>query len=1272
MPGFNKNRISLLILGSVFFACGTAGAQITLVRSATGSSSSSTSVSATYSSTPAQGNLLVAIAGNRDASSSGPNTPSGWSIAISEPDNDPGQVIYYKIAGASEPTTVTVNGYSSSMRLTLHIYEYSGTAASSPLDQVSSASGNSSSPVSGSITPAYTNVLILAGIASQSDGSYSSWSSSFTEQNDFNVGNPANRLSAAGADRIISNSGTYSTGASTSQSRPWRGQIASFRKAYKTWDGGAGTNNWNDANNWNPNGVPSSSDDVELTGANTININTSAACNNLTLNNASLTVTIQSGQSLSVAGDLTLTNGTLNTQASFPTVTGTATTTGGTVGYTASSGSQTVASRTYNNLTISGGGTKTLAGNCTINGNLTVSGGTLDLSSFTGNRGSAGGTLTVSNGATLKIGGTNGFPSNYSSNTLGATSTVEYSGTSQTVANHSYGHLTLSGSGTKTMPGTSLSVAGNFSMSGTCSATAAAAVTVSGNFTIGNGTTFNGASYTHNIQGNFVRSGTFTASTCTMNFNGTTSQDISGTPSFNNLTIANTNAAVTSSSNISISTTFTVNANAIFSPSAASVISGSGTLTGSGTVRVTRTSATPDFLSQYTITNKTLTNLTVEYSSSGAQTISAVNYGNLAISGARTTNSVTLASSGTIGIAGSFSATATFTSGGYVTTGSTVDYNGAAQTVANIGYHNLTLSNTGVKTMPAASLTLGGSLTLSGSASAVAGGSLTINGDLNIYNTAGLNASSYTHYFKGGMWNDYQFTPSTSTVIFNGSSAQTITDPNWVYFNNITIDNPNGVSLSADLDVVGTLTLTSGTLAINSKIANLKGAVTATGGTLTSNASGTVQYNQGSDGQNVLAANYGNLTYSNFNKVFASAGTIGIAGTFTAGTATGHTITGSTIDYNGAGAQTVVNISYHHLRVSGGNTKTPAAGLSVSGSFTIGAATAFDAATYTHTIAGDFTNSGTFTAGTSTVQFTGGNDASITGATTFNVLTVNKNSSANAITLNHNVSTATLTMTQGRVSTGANAITVTSARTGDGVVIGTITRTHTFSASTAYAFEGPYQTLTFNSGGTLPTSVTVTTTLSSPGANDSMEPITRYYDISQTGGSGFTYTLRLHYEDSEVSSPNSETSPPLKLWRRTGTGPDVWTREGATSNNTTDNWVEQTGLTNTGRYSLSSRTIANMVLDLNANAANPSPGDIITYTIAFTNDGDGSSTNTLVTALAPANTTYVPASTRINGIVKTDAADADEVTVSGSTITVNLGTVGVSGSGTITYNVVIN
>src|SRR5678815_3298314 len=88
-------------------------------------------------------------------------------------------------------------------------------------------------------------------------------------------------------------------------------------------------------------------------------------------------------------------------------------------------------------------------------------------------------------------------------------------------------------------------------------------------------------------------------------------------------------------------------------------------------------------------------------------------------------------------------------------------------------------------------------------------------------------------------------------------------------------------------------------------------------GSITSNPAGTVNYNQSSNGQNVRAFNYGNLTFSNFNKVLEPTGTIGISGIFTPGTAVGHTITGSTINFNGTGAQTVPAFNYNNLTISG-------------------------------------------------------------------------------------------------------------------------------------------------------------------------------------------------------------------------------------------------------------------------------------------------------------------------------------------------------------------
>src|SRR5215831_1365167 len=187
-------------------------------------------------------------------------------------------------------------------------------------------------------------------------------------------------------------------------------------------------------------------------------------------------------------------------------------------------------------------GAVTLAVNtATNNGNVTVTAGTLDLSTYQLNGNAVVETLSVANGATLRI-GANNFPTSYSTRSFGATSTVEYYGAAQTVSAETYGHLTLSGSSTKTMPATALTTQGNFTMSGTASATAGASMTVGGNFTIGAGTTFSAATFGHFVKGDFTNNGTYApSSSSSFTFKGTSGQTIGGANSttFNVVTINN-------------------------------------------------------------------------------------------------------------------------------------------------------------------------------------------------------------------------------------------------------------------------------------------------------------------------------------------------------------------------------------------------------------------------------------------------------------------------------------------------------------------------------------------------------------------------------------------------------------------------------------------------------------------------------------------------------------------------------------------------------------
>jgi len=206
---------------------------IALVQKNYGAAYLTTSVSATFDATPVANHLLVAILGASTTSTI--NQPAGWSTAINQSGGSctqPCQAIFYRIAGSGESRTVTVTVSDSNSVLGLQIYEYSGIDTSSPLDQTSSATGTSTSPSSGSVTTTQANELLIAGMIIRTETSYSGWTNSFNEQFDFQfeVGQTYVRT-YAGADRVVTATGTYSTTATTAASGAWRGQIATFKNS---------------------------------------------------------------------------------------------------------------------------------------------------------------------------------------------------------------------------------------------------------------------------------------------------------------------------------------------------------------------------------------------------------------------------------------------------------------------------------------------------------------------------------------------------------------------------------------------------------------------------------------------------------------------------------------------------------------------------------------------------------------------------------------------------------------------------------------------------------------------------------------------------------------------------------------------------------------------------------------------------------------------------------------------------------------------------------
>lgn len=613
----------------------------------------------------------------------------------------------------------------------------------------------------------------------------------------------------------------------------------------------------------------------------------------------------------------------------------------------------------FNSLTDSNTGAELVVStSCSFAGILTVN------ASAVLNPGAAvvisGGTGTLTGSGTAKVSyaaGSNAFYTQYTINTKTLTNlTVDYTGNT--------------GSGlviTDTIYGNAGS--GGLKISGTMS-TGTQTATVAGVFTV---------------------TGTFTPSGGTITMNNGSSISNSGSLTFQALTIANS-ATVTTSTNFNVAGTFTINGSAIFYPDAAVVLNSAGeagTITGTGTARVTRTDATPDYSSQYKFTTNTLTSLTVDYYSASAQTVSAVNYGNLASSNS---GDRTLASSGAIGISG------TFTIGGssYTTTGSTVDYNGAGQTVGAINYNNLTLSGSGTKTLQTGTTTVGGNMQISGTAAATTVVGLAVNGNLTVsggsLTTAGYSLTvTGTTTVNGGT---LTLDNNTGTKLLTGAVAVSSGTLNGA---STAIEIRNGItqSSSGSVAITGTASFTTtASQSLNGTI-GLGATTIGLGVTMTNNGTTTIS------GTLTLTGNWAQANGSTLN--YSSTSAFSGAGTFSASTAT------NTVNYTASGTQTVKDPdggtahTYNNLTLSGTSAKTMTGVTNVSGNFTLsgtasatldgslavaGQATVNTGTTlglgssgYTLTLSGSgtgtsrplYVNGGTLNAGTnSTVRFTGG------------------------------------------------------------------------------------------------------------------------------------------------------------------------------------------------------------------------------------------------------------------------------------------------------------
>ena len=510
---------------------------------------------------------------------------------------------------------------------------------------------------------------------------------------------------------------------------------------------------------------------------------------------------------------------------------------------------------------------------------------------------------------------------------------------------------------------------------------------------------------------------------------------------------------------------------------------------------------TGDVLTVNTGGTFTQTGATVNFAGSSSQNIPALNYNNLtsSSSGARV-----LASSGTIGIAG------TFTPGtnSYTVTGSTVDFNGSGtQTIPAFNYYNLrggttelaitNLDNGTTTSNPATTATLSpssGSMLIVSVAAAVSSappgiGTLDISGcgltwtqvdgqqwgarrDMFVWAGTGTPTSgtlTITYTPNAYTFQEMMYSVEQVTGFDSGSPYDTPVKNTAVGNLDLpdvgTPGSGDGIfSFFAHENADNNLDFTTGIteLARESGGANVRQIITGYERDESMDETPGVTNDGGSNATGGIAFIVNSGSSGAGDRTLASSGTIGIAGTFTPGS-NSYTVTGSTVDFNGSSTQTVNSgFTFNNLQVrpsansvttnfaagtvtvggnftagNGTNTSVTVSAnansttLNVTGNFSISGNTTFSAnGSNATSVGGNWSNSGSFTHNSGTVNFNGGNGSTQTfsGNTTFQNFSASASSSSGRTLAFTDGSTQTVSGTWTVAGVSGRVITLT--RTG--------------------------------------------------------------------------------------------------------------------------------------------------------------------------------------------------------------------------------------------------
>lgn len=401
-----------------------------------------------------------------------------------------------------------------------------------------------------------------------------------------------------------------------------------------------------------------------------------------------------------------------------------------------------------------------------------------------------GGNRTLKANETIQV--SNTFTKGSGTYTAGTGNTVQYNGTiAQSVIDITYTNLNISNTGT------TVTTAGNVVVNGVLTVGSGAVLDMGTTTLTGTLTSTAGAGTIRTQNTSATPLSTGKTWSPTVEYNRTTGGQTIVDGTYTTLILSNTSGTNTASGAIS-ATNLTLNTNSILNMSTFALSGLGGTISGSGTLQTANTSGAP------LPAAKTWPGPVI-YNSGSAQTIVQGTYGNLTTSGGNRTFDNT----GNINISGVF----TPGSGTYTSTGSAVKFNASgSQNVPGVtgGYNDLTISNTGTKTMTG-DVSVAGTLTLSSASDylSINGNTLTIQGSTALIGA--IKGSSTSNLTVSGSVNN------TPTITLNAAASDSL-------LNTLTLNKTGGggLSLGSNVGITNLLAITNGNFGVNGKIVTLK------------------------------------------------------------------------------------------------------------------------------------------------------------------------------------------------------------------------------------------------------------------------------------------------------------------------------------------------------------------------------------------------------------------------------------------------------------------